>query len=80
MVRVRGGVRCEAVAAMTHEERVAYAAETVRLAESNHKRALALWDLIFPPWRWPKWYRESRAVKAGIRETRKRRAYLEAKS
>jgi hypothetical protein len=39
---------------------VAYAEETGRLAEE-------LQDYIFPPWRWPGWYRRRRVVEERLR-------------
>lgn len=30
----------------------------------NQLRALDLWQHVFPPWRWPQWWREYKAVKA----------------
>jgi len=63
---------------MNAEEMVAYAEETHRIAVDNHERVLAMYDLCFPPWRWPKWWRESRLVKEGMRETNRRREILRA--
>jgi len=39
-----------------------------RAALENHERALAMYDLIFPPWRWRKWWHEYRAVNKQHRE------------
>jgi hypothetical protein len=60
---------------MTPAELHAYTLETQVMAEENHRRALAMYDLIFPPWRWRRWYREYKAVKAVIRETRRRNEF-----
>lgn len=42
-------------------------------AVANVDRADDLWTLIFPPWRWPRWFREVRIVRREIRELRRRR-------
>ena len=61
---------------MTPQERAAYVVETNRLAQANHQRALAMFDLVFPPWRWWRWHREHQAVNATMREVRQRMAHL----
>lgn len=46
------------------DARLAYAQET-------HRLALELWDYIFPPWRWPEWFRRRRVIRARIDEFRR---------
>jgi hypothetical protein len=52
----------------------AYAQANLRSANANVRCADDLYGLIFPPWRWRRWYREARAVRAEILELRRRRA------
>lgn len=62
---------------MSPKERFEYAQETHRMALANHDRALALYDLIWP-WRWHKWFREHRAIRATMREVERRRDVFRA--
>lgn len=59
---------------MTTDELLKYMDETARLARENQDRAMSLYDYIFPPWRWRKWWRIHREVERGIAETQRRRA------
>ena len=42
----------------------------ISYAEESHRMALAMWDLIFPPWRWPRWFRQYREVKRRLKQSR----------
>jgi len=61
---------------VTAAEAVAYAQETHRLALAAHEKAVELYDYVFPPWRWPRWFRQHREVQAMIRNVQERRAVL----
>jgi hypothetical protein len=53
------------------EDPLAYAEETHRLAEE-------LQHHIFPPWRWPGWYRRRRVIEERLRNLRALRRAIEA--
>jgi hypothetical protein len=48
-------------------------------AQANHRAALDLYGLIFPPWRWPRWFRESREVRRRVAVTRAAQAAKRAR-
>ena len=39
-------------------------------AEETHRMAEALQHHIFPPWRWPGWYRRRRVIEERLRNLR----------
>jgi hypothetical protein len=45
------------------EDPLAYAEETLRLAEELDHH-------VFPPWRWPGWYRRRRVIEERLRNLR----------
>jgi hypothetical protein len=52
------------------EDPLAYAEETRRMAEE-------LQHHIFPPWRWPGWYRRRRVIEERLRNLRVLRRMIE---
>jgi len=52
------------------EDPLAYAEETSRMAEE-------LKHHIFPPWRWPGWYRRRRVIEERLRNLRVLRLMIE---
>lgn len=39
-------------------------------AEETHRMAEELQEYIFPPWRWPGWYRRCRVIEERLRNLR----------
>lgn len=52
------------------EDPVSYAEETGRMIEELH-------DYVFPPWRWPSWYRRHRVIEERLRNLRVFRRMIE---
>lgn len=46
-------------------------------ARDNHRRALELYDYIFPPWRWLEWWRRAKEVRRRLELTRSVKAQKE---
>ncbi len=55
------------------QRRLAYSIETRR-------QALALYGLIFPPWRWPQWWRTRREVRERLETLKRCRAEVDITS
>lgn len=52
------------------DDPLAYAKETSRMAEE-------LSDHVFPPWRWPGWYRRRRVIEERLRNLRALKRMIE---
>lgn len=44
--------------------------ERVKYAEESHRMALDLYDYVFPPWRWARWFRQYREIKRRVAANR----------
>jgi hypothetical protein len=58
---------------MNPEARYAIAQEMHDESLALHRRANALYLLMFPPWRWLAWWREYRAIKREFADLQRRR-------